>query len=198
METSMTDITTMRIAEEHFFTTGDGTRLFYRYWPASSGRATQAVILFHRGHEHSGRLQHVVDELELPNVAMFAWDARGHGRSFEEPNASATLGTLVKDVDTFVHHISSTYGIAVADIAVLGQSVGGVLVATWVHDYAPKIRCLVLATPAFKVKLYVPLARTALKLVHRLFGNFHLNSYVKPRALTHDPERIASYESDPL
>jgi alpha-beta hydrolase superfamily lysophospholipase len=129
---------------------------------------------------------------------MFAWDARGHGRSLELRDTNSTLGTLVKDVDTFVRHVSGMYGIPVENIAVLGQSVGAVLVATWVHDYAPKIRCMVLATPAFKVKLYVPLARLTLRLLHRVIGNFHVNSYVKPRALTHDPERITSYESDPL
>ena len=42
------------------------------------------------------------------------------------------------------------------DIAVIAQSVGAVLIATWAHDYAPKIRAMVLASPAFKVKLYVP------------------------------------------
>jgi alpha-beta hydrolase superfamily lysophospholipase len=194
----MVDVATTRIAEEHFFNTTDGTRLFYRYWPASFASASRAVILFHRGHEHSGRLQHVVDELELPDVAMFAWDARGHGRSLEERDSSHTLGTLEKDVDTFVRHVSSTYGIAVGNIAVLGQSVGSVLLAAWVHDYAPKIRCMVLAAPAFKVKLYVPFARTILKQLHRLIGNFHVNSYVKASALTHDPARVASYESDPL
>jgi alpha-beta hydrolase superfamily lysophospholipase len=62
----------MRSAEERFFAAADGTRLFYRYWPAIGARAAQAVILFHRGHEHSGRLQHVVDELDLPAIAMFA------------------------------------------------------------------------------------------------------------------------------
>jgi alpha-beta hydrolase superfamily lysophospholipase len=35
-------------------------------------------------------------------------------------------------------------------------------VATWAHDYAPGIRCMVLASPAFKVKLYVPFARPGL------------------------------------
>ena len=190
--------TTTRIAEEHFFSTADGSRLFYRYWPSCERRARQALILFHRGHEHSGRLRHIVDELDLPGVAMFAWDARGHGRSFEAEDKDTTLGTLVKDVDTFVRHIQVTYGIETENIAVLGQSVGAVLLATWVHDYAPKIRCMILAAPAFEVKLYVPLALTALKIAHRVVGNFHVNSYVRPIALTHDPERIASYESDPL
>jgi alpha-beta hydrolase superfamily lysophospholipase len=108
-------------------------------------------------------LQHIVDELDLPQMAMFAWDARGHGRSLEERDAGATLGTLEKDVDIFVRHVSSSYGIPVENIAVLGQSVGGVLVATWVHDFAPKIRCMVLATPAFKVKLYLE----AVSSIHR-------------------------------
>jgi alpha-beta hydrolase superfamily lysophospholipase len=198
MVSQMIETTTTRIAEEHRFQTADGSALFYRYWPASSGSVRRAILLFHRGHEHSGRLQHVVDELDLPEVAMFAWDARGHGHSLAEQDTSPTLGTLVKDVDTFVRHVSSTYGIAVENIAVLGQSVGSVLLAAWVHDYAPKIRCMVLAAPAFQVKLYVPFARTILKLLQRLLGNFHVNSYVKPSALTHDPVRIASYQADPL
>ena len=50
----------------------------------------------------------------------------------------------------------------------------------------------------FRSKLYVPFARTALKLRHAWQGNFFVNSYVKPQFLTHDPERIASYRSDPL
>ncbi len=57
---------------------------------------------------------------------------------------------------------------------------------------------MVLVAPAFKVKLYVPFARKALMLMHRLIGDFHLNSYVRPGALTHDPERIASYKADPF
>jgi hypothetical protein len=56
----------------------------------------------------------------------------------------------------------------------------------------------VLASPAFKVKLYVPFARPLLKLGQALRGNFFVNSYVQPQWLTHDPERIASYRADPL
>ena len=55
--------------------------------------------------------------------------------------------------------------IAVEDMAVIAQSVGAVLVAAWAHDYAPNVRCLVLAAPAFSVKLYVPFARAGLGLM---------------------------------
>lgn len=183
---------------ESQFETHDGQTLFYRYWPASSPAPRGAVLLFHRGHEHSGRVMHLVDELDLPDHAFFAWDARGHGRSPGERGYSPSLATSVRDIQTFVDHIVATYNIAVHDMAVVAQSVGAVLATTWVHDYAPRIRCLVAASPAFKVKLYVPFARPGLKLMHKLRGKFFVNSYVKAKFLTHDPERIASYDTDPL
>ncbi|MEN7528836.1 bifunctional alpha/beta hydrolase/class I SAM-dependent methyltransferase [Cupriavidus sp. DL-D2] len=183
---------------ESQFDTHDGQTLFYRYWPAQSSTPRGAVLLFHRGHEHSGRVAHLVDEFNLPDHAFFAWDARGHGRSPGERGYSPSLATSVRDIQTFVDHIVATHGIAVRDMAVVAQSVGAVLATTWVHDYAPQIRCLVLASPAFKVKLYVPFARPGLKLMHKLRGKFFVNSYVKAKFLTHDPVRIASYETDPL
>jgi alpha-beta hydrolase superfamily lysophospholipase len=188
----------MRVAHEKQFATHDGTQLFYRCWPAAGGNAERAIVLFHRGHEHSGRLQHVVDELALEDYTMFAWDARGHGRSPGERGDSPSLAASVKDVDAFVRHIGEQYGIRAENIAVIAQSVGAVLAATWAHDYAPRVRCLVLASPAFKVKLYVPFARQGLALLYRLRGNFYVNSYVKAKFLTHDPERILSFQNDPL
>ena len=139
------------IAENHF-QTHDGVSLFYRHRPAQ-GRRRGAVVMFHRGHEHSGRLAHLIDELDLPDFDFFAWDARGHGLSPGERGHSPSFGTSVRDVQTFIEHIRAQYGVDPADIAVLAQSVGAVLVATWAHDYAPRVRCLVLASPAFKVKL---------------------------------------------
>lgn len=180
------------------FQTHDGQALFYRHWPAVDAQPRGAVVLFHRGHEHSGRVAHLADELNLPGYDIFAWDARGHGRSPGERGYSPSLADSVRDIQTFTEHIAANHGIPLERMAVVAQSVGAVLAATWVHDYAPPIRALVLASPAFKVKLYVPFARPGLKLMHRLRGKFFVNSYVKAKFLTHDPERIASYDSDPL
>ena len=188
---------TARSVEDHTFTTHDGVELFYRRWPASAPRRG-CVVMFHRGHEHSGRMAHLVDELCLPEFDFYAWDARGHGESPGLRGDSPGFGTSVRDVQTFVEHIRDTYGIAEQDMAVLAQSVGAVLISTWAHDYAPKVRCLVLASPAFKVKLYVPFARAGIKLLKKLRGNFFVNSYVKSRFLTHDPARQASFDGDPL
>ena len=187
-----------RHAEECRFTTHDGVELFYRHWPATAQPRRGGVILLHRGHEHSGRMAHLVDGLNLPDFDFFAWDARGHGLSPGERGYSPGIGESVRDVQTFADHIAQAHGIAPQDLAVVAQSVGAVLAAAWAHDYAPKVRCMVLASPAFRVKLYAPLAIPALRLWQALRGNFFVSSYVKSRLLTRDPERQRSYDGDPL
>ena len=180
------------------FTTSDGTELFYRYRPAKDGSTDKAIVLFHRGHDHSGRLMYLADELGFDDFGFFAWDARGHGNSPGARGDSPSITTSVADIQDFMHHIAHTYHIAPENIAVIAQSVGAVLVATWLHDYAPRIRCAVLASPAFSVKLYVPFARSGLKLLQKLRGNFFVNSYVKAHYLTHDTARQEDFKRDPL
>lgn len=187
-----------RIAEDRHFTTHDGVELYYRRWPATGAVRRGAILLFHRGHEHGGRIAHVVDELEMPDFDFYAWDARGHGHSPGERGHSPSFGASVRDIETFVDHIEATDGVARRDMAVVAQSVGAVLAAAWAHDYAPRIRALALASPAFSVKLYVPFARPGLKWLRRLRGPFVVNSYVKSKFLTHDPLRRASFDADPL
>ena len=182
---------------EHAFTASDGAELFYRAWIPDTS-TNKALILFHRGHEHSGRWQETVEALGLDDVAVFAWDARGHGRSPGERGAAENLGRVIKDADEFVRHIAEHHRIAVEDMVVMAHSVGAVVAAAWVHDYAPPIRGMILATPAFRVKLYVPFAVPLLRLRQRLFGPGYVKSYVKAHLLTHDAAEAARYAADPL
>ena len=158
----------------------------------------KAVAIFHRGHEHSGRMTHVADGLADESFSYFAWDQRGHGRSDGERGDAPSIGRLIADVDEFVAHIEQRFGFEAQNLAVIAQSVGAVLVSAWLHDYAPRVRCAVLASPAFSVKLYVPFARAGLKALYSSRGNFFVNSYVKAHYLTHDKQRQASYDADSL
>src|SRR5213082_1177977 len=180
-------------AIEQTFTSWDGAELFYRAWIPDK-RPNKALLLFHRGHEHSGRWQETVDSLGLNDVAIFAWDARGHGRSPGERGAANSLHDVIKDVDVFVRHIAQGYRIPLENMIVLAHSLAAVTVTAWVHDYAPPIRAMILATAAFHVKLYIPFAIPALRIVRPRFAK----SYVKSKMLTHDREQAARYDSDPL
>ncbi len=201
----MSSTTSSRDSAEHTFDTHDGVSLYYRHWPAKTTTATTAtsdrrgaIVMFHRGHEHGARTAHLVDELDLPDFDFFAWDARGHGHSPGVRGYSPGVGTSVRDIQTFMDHLGRAHGTATEDIYVIAQSLGAVMVAAWVHDYAPPIRGMTLASPAFEVKLYVPLAVPGIRVMTMLRGNFFVNSYVDARLLTHDAERIASFRADPL
>ncbi len=185
-------------AVERTFRSWDGTELFYRAWLPNEKKVGRALLLFHRGHEHSGRWQGTVDSLGLEETAIFAWDARGHGRSPGERGAARDLTDVIKDVDAFVRHLAGRYEIALEDMILLAHSLAAVTVTAWVHDYAPPIRALILATAAFEVKLYVPLATPALRLQQKLFGSGKVKSYVQAKMLTHDPVEAARYDGDPL
>jgi alpha-beta hydrolase superfamily lysophospholipase/SAM-dependent methyltransferase len=189
------------VREQRNFISHDGAAIAYRAWVPPG--ATKGVLLFHRGHEHSGRLRELVTDLGLleQDVALFAWDARGHGLSPGERGWARDLGTIVKDVQSFADHIRATYRISTENLAVLAHSVGSVIAAAWVHDYAPPIRGMVLVAPAFRVKLYIPLARPALRLLQWWNGpdkKSFVKSYVRGKMLTHDLEQARAYDSDPL
>lgn len=184
-------------ASEHTFVTRDGTELFYRAWLPNLP-TTRALLLFHRGHEHSGRWQETVEALGMDDIAVFAWDQRGHGRSPGERGTAADLADVIQDAEDWARHLCAEHGVDLADTIVLGHSVGGVIAAAWVHDYAPPIRGLILATPAFRVKLYVPFAVPLLRLRERVLGPGFVKSYVKASMLTHDREQAEQYDADPL
>src|SRR5438270_13218061 len=83
---------------EHWLRLRDGTELFFRAWRPEKP-TSKALLLFHRGHEHSGRWQETVAALGLEDVAVFAWDQRGHGRSPGERGAAPDLATVSHDPD---------------------------------------------------------------------------------------------------
>ncbi len=184
-------------ASEGTFASWDETELFYRSWePPAAG--DKALVIIHRGHEHSGRIAQQIEDLGLTDFRAFSWDNRGHGHSPGERGHADSYYHMVRDLDAFVRFISDKYRIPISNIAVVANSVGAVTASTWVHDFAPRIRALVLAAPAFRIRLYVPLAIPLLRLLLKLKGKAFVSSYVKSKMLTHDAEQARRYDADEL
>lgn len=179
----------------HTFPSHDGAELFYRAW-LPHFQARHAIVILHRGHEHSGRMVELAQSLDMPDNAVFAWDQRGHGQSPGPRGGAENVGVIVRDLEAFIQHIEQTYAIVREDIVLVAHSVGAVIASTWVHDYAPRLRGLVLGTPAFDVKLYVPFALPLLRMKEKLLPGGVVKSYVKSRVLTHDPEQQRAYNED--
>lgn len=181
------------------FNSFDGTELVYRSWsPKVESKKQRALIVLHRGHEHSGRLNDIVEGLSADDCWAFGYDGRGHGESPGERGYAEDFSFLVKDLETFVNYVCHKYHIEKEEIFIVANSVGAVIASTWVHDYAPNIKGMVLAAPAFNIKLYVPFALEGLKILNMVKQKAFITSYVKSKFLTHDVAEQNKYDSDPL
>lgn len=189
------------LEQEAGFEAADGTRLFYRHWaprqPRNEGQP-RALVLLHRGHEHSGRVAALVRDLGFTGDHAFAWDARGHGHSPGERGEAPDFATLVEDLNAFIKHLQLQHGIAAQQMVLVANSVGAVIAATWLHDHAPKLCGVVMAAAAFEIKLYIPLAVPSLKLALGFKPSLQVTSYIRPGMLTHSKQEALAYGSDPL
>jgi len=178
------------------FTTDDDLSLHYKAWNIEG--ATRALVLLHRGHEHADRWDTVIPGLSMPNTAIYAWEARGHGQSPGKRGHGPGFMQYVRDLDTFFRHLQKTHGLTPERTVVIAHSVGGVVAATWVHDFAPRIAGLVLATPALEVNLIVPGALTSIRVMQKLNTEATIKSYVRGSWLTRDVSAAATYDADTL
>lgn len=178
------------------FTTDDGQQLHYKTWNVAG--SSKALVLLHRGHEHADRWDTAVPSLITPDTAIYAWEARGHGQSPGRRGHAAGFMEYVRDLDTFFHHLQRTHGMMPERTVVVAHSVGGVVGAAWVHDFAPRIAGLVLATPALEVNLIVPGALTGIRLMQKVKKDATIKSYVRGSWLTRDANAAAVYDADKL
>lgn len=186
----------MHNIQSHTFTAADGANIRYKSWIPEGG-ASRALVLLHRGHEHADRWDSVVPGLAMPGTAIFAWDARGHGESEGKRGHATCFMQYVRDLAEFFAHIAATHGVGEERIVLVAHSVGAVIAATFVHDYAPQIAGLVLATPAFDVNLIVPGALTSIRLMLKVKPDAIIKSYVQGEWLTRDAAAAAAYDADP-
>ena len=187
----------------------DGMAIYYRYWltmpldeikkvEQQQTQQKRQVILLHRGHEHSGRLAELGQQFATAGYQVFAWDARGNGRSGGIKDHAESVTQLERDLNDFVQMVIGQTGIAIDDTLIVASSIGAVLAAAWIHDYAPNIRGMILGTPALRIRLYMPFAIPSLKVARTLGLMSRVSSYVKAQVLTHDKEAQHAYNADPL
>ena len=180
--------------ENLFFDTFDGNKIFYRKWNFEKDKKT--LIIIHRGHEHSERLNILTQDEKFLKYNIFAYDLRGHG--YTKIKSSPNSMDYVRDLDSFVKHIKSKYQIKEEDIFIIANSIGGVILSAYVHDFAPNIAGIALLAPAFEIKLYIPFARQLITLLTKIKKDAKVMSYVKAKVLTHDVAEQSKYNSDKL
>ena len=179
------------------FNSSDGINLFYRFHNKDTDNKT--VLLFlHRGHEHSGRIVEIADQISAQYYSCYAFDLRGHGRSAGPRGWAQGFDNWVDDLNSFTRHLRDIHGVDSNNIILVANSVGSVMAVSWILRYGANIKACILGAPAFSIRLYIPFALTGLRLMRQFSDHLFVTSYVKSGLLTRDENQANAYDEDEL
>lgn len=184
-------------------TTADGTDLLTRHWPADEAEAGGAwagppwlsVLLVHGLGEHSGRYEHVGDQLTAAGIDTYAYDHRGNGASGGRRGHVDRWSQLHDDLAERLAAVrAASPG---RPVALYGHSMGGLVVAGYCLTDRPKPDLAVLGSPG----LDSTLSRWKLALaplLGRLLPTLAVPNGIDGTTISRDPSVAAKSEADPL
>ena len=179
------------------FTASDGENIALRDWPLPVGTALRGVVvLVHGLGEHAGRYERLAAFLNGWGFAVRAYDQYGHGESSGTRGGLPSPNRLLEDLAEIVETTRQRIGPGVP-VILLGHSLGGLVAASLVALGGSSVNALVLSSPAFDAGLN-PVQRILLATLPRLAPSLALANGLNPRYLSHDPQVVEAYRTDPL
>ena len=173
----------------------DGTQLFALGSDTPGSRG--GVVILHGYGEHVGRYPHVVAHLEQLGFSCHLADLRGHGRSQGQRGHVNRWSDYLDDVDALLAWASQREG--ARPPILLGHSMGGLLAISYCLERGAPGPGLVLSAPFLALAKPLPWWRVGLALtMSRLWSAYSEPTALGTQGLSHDPQVVADYESDPL
>jgi alpha-beta hydrolase superfamily lysophospholipase/uncharacterized protein YbjT (DUF2867 family) len=179
--------------KEEFFEGSGGLKVFLRSWrPPSAPRGV--VVIVHGLMAHSGLYEPVARSLVGSNLAVYALDLPGHGKSEGEPYFTDTVDRYVDDVAKVVE-IAKTRDPGLP-VFVLGHSAGGVVSCTYALDHQRDIAGVVCESFAYEVPA-PDFELALLKGLSRVAPHLHVFK-LKDEDFSRDPKFVEQMKADPL
>jgi alpha-beta hydrolase superfamily lysophospholipase len=175
----------------------DGTDILVRDWASDSapGWPWASVLLVHGLGEHSGRYEHVGDQLTGAGLDVTAYDHRGMGGSGGTRGDAVAwsqfhddLAGRLGDVRAAAHR---------GPVVLYGHSLGGLIVAGYLLTDRPKPDLVVLTSPALDSTLPGWKRRVAV-IAARVRPTATLANGIDGATLSRDPSVAAKTVDDPL
>jgi alpha-beta hydrolase superfamily lysophospholipase len=172
-----------------------GGSLFTRAWlPENPERVVQVV---HGFGEHSGRYECLAAWLSARGCAVHAYDHQGHGRSSGTRGHVRRFADLLDDLETRLDALRQQH--PDLPIVLLGQSMGGLVVAAFAVERQPNVAGAILTSAALALPDDLSrLRRLAAKILRHVAPRVSMASGLDPNGLSRDPEVVRNYVDDPL
>ena len=184
-------------------TAADGTELLTRHWPADEAEAGGAwagapwatVLIVHGIGEHSGRYEHVGDQMAAAGLDVHAYDHRGQGGS---DGRRGDVERWSQFHDDLAERLAAARGAAGGRPVVLyGHSLGGLIVAGYCMSPRPKPDLAVLSSPALDDTL-AAWKHTVAKALTRILPTLNIATGIDGETISRDPSVAAKTAVDPL
>jgi lysophospholipase len=143
--------------------------------------------------EHSGRYEHVGSFLADRGIDTLAYDQRGFGQS-------GGRRAFVKSFDQYLDDVEGLLGLRRAaglPVVLMGHSLGGLVVTTYLVSDRPQPDLAIISAPALQA--IVPRWQTAMApVLGRVMPKQHIASKIEPELLSRDVAVQKAYVDDPL
>ena len=181
---------------ESKYETHDGLSLYLQAWIPIHPKAT--LFLVHGLGEHSGRYSYLAERFTENDIAVFTFDGRGHGKSCK-PKPDAYFENhqdYLKDIDA-LYNKAAGY-LPKLPIFIYGHSMGGALVASYVIQYKPQARGIILSAAALKPAVGTSeILITLSSLISKYAPKLKVLK-LDPHLISHDKDVVDKYNIDPL
>jgi alpha-beta hydrolase superfamily lysophospholipase len=182
--------------DEGYFSSKDGTRLFWRS-ATPEGQPTAMVAVVHGYGDHSGRFTRTMDELAARGFSTLALDYRGHGRADGRRGDCLHWSHYLDDLAVFWERVREAAG--ALPTFVLAHSHGALMATHWAAGKPAGLTGLVFSAPFYKLAFAAPpLKLLGAKLIKGLFPGLHMGNELKPEQLSRDPAWQQATAADPL
>lgn len=187
------------IYEDGFFTSYDGTKLFWQSWSGASEPRRGRIALMHGYGEHSSRYAHVGHALVRAGYDVMAFDARGHGRSDGKDAHVYMYDEYVLDLERLCGVLEERWGEERGPLFVLGHSNGGLIALRYALRRPKHVMGFMISSPMCGFKVKVPVWKEKVGgVMSKVWPTFGLPTELDPKHLTHLESVVKKYADDPL
>ena len=185
-------------------TVTDGTDLLVRHWPADeaeaggawAGAAWASVLIVHGLGDHSGRYEHVGDQMASAGLDVWAYDHRGNGGSGGRRGHVDRWSQLHDDLEERLVAVRASAG--GRPVVLYGHSMGGLVVAGYLTlPDRPFPDLAVLTAPGLDSTL-PGWKKSLAKVLGGITPTLAVPNAIDPSTLSRDPAVGTKVAADPV
>jgi acylglycerol lipase len=175
----------------------DGTDILVRHWPgeASAGGPWASVLLVHGLGEHSGRYEHVGEQMAAAGLDVYAYDLRGNGGSGGRRGHVDRWEQYHDDLGERIEAVRAAAG--QRPVVLYGHSMGGLVVLGYLLGGRPKPDLAILSSPGLDSTL-ASWKKAIASTLSRVAPTLAIPNGVDGSTLSRDPAVAAKVAADPL